>query len=83
MLVELGPCEAAHVSSCACVGDAGRAADNVSPQGQGALPLYELQDRQRALHWVDCIVGTGTWSRPTGVFPRARSREGGLEATVA
>jgi hypothetical protein len=81
--MEFRPCELPHVFSSADVGYVGRATDNVPPQGEGALPLYKLHDSQRAPCGVHGVEGTRTWSRPTGVFPRARSRDGGLDATVA
>jgi hypothetical protein len=81
--MEFRPCELPHVFSSADVGYVGRATDNVPPQGEGALPLYKLHDSQWAPCGVHGVEGTRTWSRPTGVFPRARSRDGGLDATVA
>lgn len=72
-----------HVLPCSYIGYVGGTADYVSPQCQHALPLNELYDNQQALHSVSHVLDKRTWSRPTGLFPRARSRDGGLDATVA
>jgi hypothetical protein len=74
----------AHVFPCSVIRNVGSAAHNLPPQGQYALPLYELHDHEHDSHSAKGkLFDKPTWSRLTGLFPRDPNRDGGLGATVA
>jgi hypothetical protein len=85
MLLKLVARKAAHIAARAGVRDVVGTPHNVPPQRQHLLPLNELSSpvspsKEQAVY-APCR--RRTFSSPSGLFPRARSRDTGFVLTVA